>query len=128
MLLYNSQLILYIFKGFGGTGPSGQNMEENIIGLIAEAEERAAAKKAQAQSEAAEIVAAAEKNAQEIAKRSVAECAELREKMIKCAEEKAASDYEKAIGESKADAKDYADSLLNRADSLVLDIVGRLTK
>lgn len=103
-------------------------MEENIIGLIAEAEERAAAKKAQALSEAAEIVAAAERNAQEIAKRSSAECAALREEIIKCAEEKAALDYHKAIEESSAEAKAYADSHLERAQNFVLDIVGRLTK
>lgn len=103
-------------------------MEENIIGLIAEAEEKAAAKKAQALSEAAEIVAAAEKDAQEISKRSSAECAALRDEIIKCAEENAASDYDKAIEESRSEAKAYADSRLARADSFVLDIVGRLTK
>lgn len=112
----------------GGTGPSGQDMEENIIGLIAEAEERAAAKKAQALSEAAEIVAAAERDAQEVAKRSAAECAALREEMINCAEEKAASNYKNAIEESSSEAKAYADSHLARAENFVLDIVGRLTK
>lgn len=103
-------------------------MEENIIGLIAEAESKAAAKKAQAQSEAAAIVAAAERDAQEIFRRSAVECAALRDEMIKCAEEKAVSDYEKAIEESMAKAKEYADSHLERADSFVFEIVGRLTK
>lgn len=103
-------------------------MEDNIIGLIAEAENKAAAKKVQAQAEAAEIVAAAEKRAQEIAKSSEAECANLRESAIKFAEEKAASDYEKAIAESRAAAKEYADSHFGHASDLVLDIVGRLTK
>lgn len=103
-------------------------MEENIIGLIAEAEQKAAAKKAQALTEAAEIVAAAERDAQEISRRSVSDCAGLREETIKFAEEKAASDYEKSIEESKAEAKAFADSQLELAENLVLDIVWRLTK
>lgn len=127
-------MLLYIGKDFYGlcspaaSGRSGQNMEKNIIELIAEAEEKAAAKKAQALSEAAEIVAVAEKNAQEILKRSTVECANLREEIIKCAEEKAASDYDKAIAESSASAKAYADSQFAHAENFVLDIVGRLTK
>ena len=124
MLLYNC----IIFKSPAAPDIRGKNMEENIIGLIAEAEERAAAKKAQALSEAAEIVAAADSNAQEIARRSVAECAVLRDEMIKCAEEKAAADYDKAIEESRAEAKAYADSHFELASGLVFDIVGRLTK
>lgn len=103
-------------------------MENNIIGLIAEAESTAAAKKAQALSAAAEIVAAAERNAQEILKRSAVDCANLREEIIRCAEEESASDYNKAIEESSASAKAYADSQLERANGIVLDIVGRLTK
>lgn len=103
-------------------------MEKDIISLIAEAEERAAAQKAQAQSEAAQIVVTAEREAQEIAKRSAAECATLRDQMIKCAQEKSVSDYEQAINESKSEAKSYADSHLEHADKFVLEIVGRLTK
>lgn len=103
-------------------------MEENIIGLIAEAEEKAAAKKAQAQTEAAAIVSAAEKQAQNIAKSSEAECANLREETLKNAEKNAVSDYDKAISESRAEAKAYADRHLERAEGFVLEIVGRLTK
>lgn len=103
-------------------------MEKDIINLIAEAEEKAAAKKAQAQAEAAQIVVAAEMEAQEIAKRSAAECATLREQMIKCAQEKSISDYDKAINESTREAVRYADSHLEHADKFVLEIVGRLTK
>ena len=103
-------------------------MEENIIGLIAKAEEEAAAKKAQAQTEAAEIIAAAEKKAQEISKSSDSECALLREKTLKSAEEKADLNYQKAIADSYSAAKAYAESHLERAEGFVLDIVGRLTK
>ncbi|MCH5146535.1 MAG: hypothetical protein J1F61_00845 [Clostridiales bacterium] len=103
-------------------------MEENILSLIAKAESEAAAKKAQAQTEAAEIIAAAEKKAQEISKSSDSECALLREKTIKDAEEKAALNYEKAIADSYKKAKEYADSHLERAEGFVLEIVGRLTK
>ena len=103
-------------------------MENNIISLIAEAESTAATKKSQALSESAQIVAAAEKEAQEIAKRSALECAQLREEMIKCAEEKAASDYDRAISDSTAKAKAYADSKLASAENFVLEIVRRLAK
>lgn len=103
-------------------------MEENIIILIAEAEQKAAAKKAQALAQAEQIVAAAERDAQEIAKRSVLDCAELRDEIIKSAEDKAAADYESAIENSKAQAKAYADAHLDSANGFVLDIFGRLTK
>ena len=103
-------------------------MEENIIGLIAEAEKDAAAKKAEAEETALTIVAAAEKQAQEILKNSEAECAAYRENALKCAAEQAQSDYEKALNDSRQQAKEYADGLLARSDNFVLDIVGRLTK
>lgn len=103
-------------------------MEENIIGFIAKAEEQAAAKKAQAQTEAAEIISAAEKKAQEISKASDSECALLREKTIKKAEEQAETSYQKTIADSYLKAKEYADSRIERSGEIVLDIVGRLLK
>lgn len=103
-------------------------MEENIIVLIAEAEQKAAAKKAQAQAAAADIVSAAEIKAQQIAKSSEEECAQLRENTVKNAELAAASNYEKAIEKSRAAANEYANSHLEQAEGFVLDIIGRLTK
>ena len=103
-------------------------MEENILGLIAEAESRAAEKKAQALEQSAKIIAAAEKSAADIARSSETECAAFREQSQKDAEIKATADYEKAIKESRAEAESYANSLLEFALTHVTDIVGRLTK
>lgn len=103
-------------------------MEEKIINRIAEAEDEAAAKRAAAQSAAAEMVAAAERKAAQITKSSEAVCSIIREEGIKTAENKAALDYEQALADSRAEAKDYADGLLANADSYVLEIVGRLAK
>lgn len=103
-------------------------MEDNILGYIAEAESRAAEMKAQATEQAAKIIAEAEKCAADIARSSEQECASFRERSLKNAENKAAADYEKAIGESRAAAKSYAESLLKIASIHVSGIVGRLTK
>ena len=103
-------------------------MEDSIIGLIAEAENSAAEKKAQAQASAAEIVAAAEKRAQEIAKTSDTECAAYRESAIKNAETSAQAQYKKTLDDCRLSAEKYADGLLAQADNHILDIVGRLTK
>lgn len=103
-------------------------MEENVLGLIAEAESRASEIKAQALEQAAKIIAAAEKNAADISRSSEAECAEFREKSQTAAQNKAAADYEKTINDSRAEAASYADSILEYASIHVTDIVGRLTK
>ena len=104
-------------------------MEENIIGFIAEAEEKAASKKNAAESKAAEIVAAAEKRAGEIAKESEGALKRLREDALRGAEERAVTEYRAALEESRADAAAYADKILSaNSDEAVAEIVGRLIK
>ena len=103
-------------------------MEDNILGRVAEAESRAAEIKAQALEQAAKIVAEAEKNAADISRSSEKECAAYRERAIDEAQSKAANDYEKSIEESRAEAKNYAASLLKFSSVHVSGIIGRLTK
>ena len=103
-------------------------MEENIVNLISEAENKALARKAQAQAEAAEIVAAAEAEARRISKASETECANLRRETLNAAEARAASDYAAALDKSRAEAAKYAEELLKQSDKWVLEIVGRLNK
>lgn len=103
-------------------------MEENIIGLIAEAESKAAALKAQAQEQAADIVTAAEKRATEIAKTSEKSCKAYGEKMLKAAQMYAQGLYDRTIEKSRADALHYAGERLDRAEPFVNEILERLTK
>lgn len=103
-------------------------MEDTILGYIAEAERRAAEMKSQAQEQAANLIAAAEQTAVEIARASEADCAAFREKSQKDAQMKATAEYDKTISESRAEAKKYADSLLENASTHVSGIVRRLTK
>lgn len=101
-------------------------MENNVLELINQAEERAAEIKAKAQEEGAETVAAAEKEAAEIARASEADLRKFRDGEIKSAENRAEAEYEKRIAESRADARGYADRLLESADIFVGEIVGRI--
>lgn len=103
-------------------------MEENIIGMIAKAEEEAAARKAAAQLRAAEIVAEAEKGASQYAKESAQAIKQLREQSLRAAEERATSEYDAVLKNRRVMAKQYADTVLGRADEYVTEIVGRLTK
>ncbi len=103
-------------------------MEEDVIGIITQAEARAAEIKAKAQAEAAEIIAGAEKKAAEIVKSSELSCAEYRREALAEAEKTAQSDYEKSIADSCAEAKNYADSLIKYSGEYVSGIVGRLVK
>ncbi len=103
-------------------------MEEDVIGIISHAESRAAEIREKAQAEAAQIIAAAEKKAAEIVKSSELSCAEYRREFLAEAEKTAESDYAAAIAKSHADAKKYADDLIEYSGEYVSDIVGRLTK
>ncbi len=103
-------------------------MEENVIGLIAEAEENAARTKERAEARAAVIAAAAEAEAAQISSASEAECRQLREEGIRNAELAAEEEYGRTLAAARLEAKRYADGLLGHTDGYVADIVGRLTK
>ncbi len=103
-------------------------MEQTIIGMIAEAERAAAARKEEAQSGAAQTIAEAEARASEIAKQSAASLRRLREETLERAEDEASSAYQSAIGQARREAAAYADGILASAETSVYEIVGRLTK
>lgn len=103
-------------------------MEEDVIGLIAQAEAQAAEIKEKAQAEAAEIIAAAEKRAAGIVKESEVFCAQYRVEKFAEAKAEAENAYNAAIMSGKAAAKEYADGIIARSDGDVSDIVGRLLK
>ena len=103
-------------------------MEENIIKLIAEAERKAAAQKAQAQADAARIITDAEKSAVEIAKTSEETCKAYREKMQRAARMYAQGRYERKLEKTREEAKNYAEERLSRAEPFVNEILERLKK
>ncbi len=103
-------------------------MEENIIAVVAEAEERAAAIQKKAQEEAAAIVTEAEKGAMELAKASEAACAELAEEILKTARAEAEAAYEREIAAVRKAAFDDAEKLIERAGVHATDVVGRIVK
>ncbi len=99
-----------------------------IIKSITDAETKAAKIKAEAQQKAAEIAAAAEVQADEIARKCETDCKLYRENQLKKAERDAEVSYEKALAEKRAEAKAYADALINKTESAVNDIVRRITR
>lgn len=103
-------------------------MEENIISLIAETEKKALDIREGARSRAAEIVTAAEKEAMEIAKNSENECAALTGKIVAQAKRDADAAYEETLKKQRAEAAAYADGVLERVESEVAAIVGRIVK
>ena len=93
-----------------------------IIKSITEAEEKAAGIKAEALKKAAEIAAAAEIRADEIEKKCETDCKLYRENALKKA------NYDKALTDKRAEAKEYADAVLKKTDGVVNDIVRRITR
>lgn len=99
-----------------------------IIKSITEAEAKAAEIKADALQKAAEIAAAAEVRAEEIARKCETDCKLFRENQLKKAERDAQANYEKSLSDKRAEAKAYADSLINGTDNAVDGIVRRVTR
>lgn len=99
---------------------------EEMLKAIAEAECEAVKIKEAALEQAAKIVADAEARAAELEKQAEAECKAYRVRELKAAEERAQSDYEKALAVRRAEAEKYADGLLLHTDSLVKKIAGRI--
>jgi len=100
---------------------------EEIIKSITEAEESASVIKTEAAERAADIIANASERAAEIAAKSETECKILREVKINDAEVEALAAYDRTVADSAAKAKKYADGVLKNAESVVNEIVGRVT-
>ena len=101
---------------------------EDIIGMIAETEQKASDIKERAKARAAEIVTEAEKRAMEIVKASESECAALSAKIISEANTEADAAYEASLQKSRASATAYADSILEHVEPQVAAVVGRIVK
>lgn len=103
-------------------------MEESIVKAIAAAEEEASRIKTEGAERAAEIVRGAEEEAARIRREGEAEAARLGKEGVCAAERSAQEDYERAIGKRSAEARRYADGLIETADPYVSEILGRLLK
>lgn len=99
-----------------------------VIKSITEAEEKAAEIKAKALERAAEIAAEAETKAEDISRKNETDCKLFREGQLKKAEKDAAAEYEKALTDTRAEAKAYADGVLKRTGGVVTEIVRRITR
>ena len=103
-------------------------MEENIIGMIAEAESKAQARKAQAQLRATIIVSEAERTAADIARSSEEACRARKEEGIRNAESEAEAEYRKSLETAREEGAKLAEALLEHTGEYISEIVGRLTK
>ena len=102
--------------------------EKNIIDMIAEAEQEALASVEEAQRKAADIVTEAEKKALEITKSTEETGAKRTAEILQRAKEEAEVSYQKTIEQCKADAKAYADGILEHIETQVEEIVGRIAR
>lgn len=100
---------------------------DEIIKSITETEAKAAEMKAEALQKAERIVAEAEARADEIARKCDTDCKLFRENQLKKAEKDAAEYYKKALSDKRTAAKLYADSLINKTDGAVKEIVRRIS-
>ena len=103
----------------------GKNME-NMIQAITEAEEKAAAIKAEATARAEAIVADAEKRASEREKSAREVCKAFRATQMKLALQKADEQYAADVAKVTADAKASSEKIMQNVDSTVAKIVGRI--
>ena len=102
-------------------------MTEEIIKLIAEAEEEGAAMKATATENAAKTLKSAEMRAAEIEKTSGEVCKAYRETSQKNAEASAEKEYLQTLEKARAEAKEYCRKILNDSERSFSKIVGRIT-
>ena len=99
---------------------------ENMIQAITEAEEKAAAIKAEATARADAIVADAEKRASEREKSAREVCKAFRATQMKLALQKADEQYAADVAKVTADAKASSEKIMQNVDSTVAKIVGRI--
>lgn len=101
-------------------------MTEEIIKTIADAESKATEIKALATERAIEMVKNAEKRASEIEKTSAEVCKAYRETSQKNAEADAQNKYVATLEKAKTDAVEYCRKILEKTESPVSKIVGRI--
>lgn len=99
----------------------------DVMQQIHDAEAQAAKIKADALEQAALIAARAEADAAEIEKKSAEKRKVCREQQLKQAELAAQEHYETELKKQSAEAKAYADSLIEKADLYVGEIVRRVS-
>ena len=99
---------------------------EEIMQAIKEAEERAAAIKAEAEVRAAEIIAEAEKRAAETEKNAREVCKAYRATQMKLAAEAAEAQYAETVAEIAAEARAKKEALAKGVDATVAHVVGRI--
>jgi hypothetical protein len=99
---------------------------ENMIQAITEAEEKAAAIKAEATARAEAIVAEAERKATEREKSAKDVCKAFRTTQMKLALQKADEQYASDVARVTAEAKANSEKIMQNVDSTVVKIVGRI--
>ena len=96
------------------------------IEQIREAEAKAAEKLEAAREYAAQITAAAETESIGLMARYAEEDKARREEQLKLARAQAERDYEATLAEKSAEAKEYADGLVKKAEQYVGEIIRRV--
>jgi len=99
---------------------------ENMIQAITEAEEKAAAMKADATLRAETIVAEAERKAAETEKNARAVCKAYTTTQMKLALQNAEAQYTADVAKAAADAKAKSQTIMQNVDATVARIVGRI--
>ena len=99
---------------------------ENMIQAITEAEEKAAAIKAEALARAEAILSEAERKAAETEKSARDVCKAFRATQTKLAAQKADEQYSADVAKVTAEAKANSEKIMQNVDSTVTKIVGRI--
>ena len=100
---------------------------KEIMQKIAQAEEQAASIREQAGARARGIAAQAEADAAAMKKTAAVKAKNLRENGVRVAQEQADADYRRALEKSAEDARVYADEFAGKTDSVVKEIVRRIS-
>ncbi len=100
---------------------------KEIMQKIAQAEEQAASIREQAGARARGIAAQAEADAVAMKKTAAVKAKNLRENGVRVAQEQADADYRRALEKSAEDARAYADEFTGKTDSVVKEIVRRIS-
>ncbi len=99
---------------------------ENMIQAITEAEEKAAAIKAEAMQRAEAIIAEAERKAADTEKSARDVCKAFRATQTKLAVQKADEQYAADVAKVSAEAKANSEKIMKNVNSTVAKIVGRI--
>ena len=101
---------------------------EDIIKSVNDAETKAEEIKLGAEQKAAQILAEAEKKAAEFLKHSEEKLKIYREEQLISAQANAEEEYKKTLKASAKKAEEYANSLIEKTDIRVSEVVGRVSR